>query len=43
MNKFTAVVVLLFSAVLFLSSCKSSERCPAYGKINQTEQGVKRV
>jgi len=42
MKKQFLVIGAIVAVVLFLSSCRSHERCPAYGKIDKekTERSV---
>lgn len=37
MKKFLFVVALLMGVVLVSGSCKTRENCPAYGKLNNSE------
>ncbi|HET6245145.1 MAG TPA: hypothetical protein VFF35_11580 [Bacteroidia bacterium] len=40
MKKLSIVVLALALVGSVLSSCKSHEKCPAYGKVSQTESAV---
>jgi hypothetical protein len=40
-RKFFAILALAAFTTMAISSCKTHERCPAYGKINSSEKEVK--
>ena len=43
MKKNLLILTIFSAAMLFLASCKTHERCPAYGKINQPKTVAKSV
>jgi len=38
MKKIVVILVAVFTLAVLFQSCKSSEHCPAYGEVNQTQQ-----
>ena len=38
MKKFISLTLLAFVIAVSVSSCKSHERCPAYGKVEQNSK-----
>jgi hypothetical protein len=38
MKKIISITLIAFVVSISLSSCKSHERCPAYGKVEQTHK-----
>jgi hypothetical protein len=43
MKKNLLILTIFSAAMLFLASCKTHERCPAYGKIDQPKSTSKSV
>ena len=43
MKKNLLILTIFSAAILLISSCKTHERCPAYGKINQPKTVAKSV
>jgi hypothetical protein len=43
MKKNLLILTIFSAAMLLITSCKTHERCPAYGKINQPQQKAKSV
>jgi hypothetical protein len=43
MKKNLLILTIFSAAMLLLASCKTHERCPAYGKINQPKTTTKSV
>jgi len=38
MKKVVIIIVALFTLAVVFQSCKSSEHCPAYGELTQSQQ-----